>query len=58
VLGLVWHVKGAISRAWQQNYWRRLDGLAFTKYPGLGERVIHIAAEDIDNVFLLGRQND
>jgi hypothetical protein len=58
VLGLVWHVKGAISRGWQQNYWRRLDGLAFAKYPGAGECIIRIAAEDIDNVFLLGRQND
>jgi hypothetical protein len=37
VLGFIWHVKGAISLAWQLNYWRRLDCLAFAKYPGTGE---------------------
>jgi hypothetical protein len=35
-----------------------VDELAFTNYPGTGERVIHIAAKNVHNVFLLGRQND
>lgn len=58
VLGYVWHVKGAISLAWQAAYWSRIDELAFANYPGTGERVIRIAAKHVNNVFLLGRQNN
>ena len=58
LLGFVWHVKGGISHDWQQNYWRRLDDIGFANYPGNGGHVIRIAAKDVRNVFLLGKQND
>jgi hypothetical protein len=58
VLGYVWHVKGSVSRAWHQEYWRWLDHLAFANYPGTGGQVIRIATKHLHNVFLLGRQNN
>jgi hypothetical protein len=54
VLGFVWLVKGSISLHWQRNYWKRVDSLLFANYPGSGQRVIRIAAEQLHNVFLLG----
>jgi hypothetical protein len=32
--------------------------MPFAAYPGTGERVIRIAAEQVDSVFLLGKMND
>jgi hypothetical protein len=58
VLGFVWHLKGSISEEWQKRYWERLDCLPFARYQGTGERVICIASEQLDNVFLLGRSNN
>jgi hypothetical protein len=50
VYGFVWHLKGAISKEWQKRYWERLDRMPFAAYPGTGERVIRIAAEQVDSV--------
>jgi hypothetical protein len=58
VYGFVWHLKGVISKEWQKRYCERLDRMPFATYPGTSERMIHIAAEQVDSVFFLGRSNN